>query len=108
MTKTNETFSASVRKVEREFGETGVGQENRTEVEYQVGFEVDGAFVPVTTVSGSRVEQLVAKAQRQAEEERKNAPEPEPTPQPQPEPQPQPQPTPQPTPELTQPEPQPQ
>jgi len=59
-----QTFTPSIRTVEKEYGETGVGQTNRLEVEYQLGFEVDGAFVRMATVTQAQVDAAVAKHER--------------------------------------------
>lgn len=59
-----------VRKVEQEYGETGVNQENRTDVEYQLGAEIDGGWVPFVTVQQGRVEMFQAQAEREREQEK--------------------------------------
>jgi len=61
--------SVEVRQVETEYGETGVGVPNRVEVEYQLGADVNGAWVPFASVSESRAEMFQARAEAEAEKE---------------------------------------
>ncbi len=61
--------SVEVRSVDTEYGETGVGQSNRTETEYQLGVDIDGAFVPFVTVQKGRAEMFQARAEAEAEAE---------------------------------------
>jgi hypothetical protein len=56
------SFTPEVRKVETEYGETGIGQANRVDVTYELGFEINGAWVKVGSVAGSTVDNLVAQA----------------------------------------------
>lgn len=44
----------SYRRTESVIGETGLGQEPRTEVSHEIGVEVDGVFVPFATMSDER------------------------------------------------------
>jgi hypothetical protein len=56
-----------VREVHNEVGETGVGVENRTDVVYELGVEIDGAWVPFGAQSASRVDSYQRAAASQAE-----------------------------------------
>lgn len=58
-----DTYVVEVRKVETEYGETGIGQSNRVEVAYELGATIDGAWVPFTSVSASRAEMFAARPQ---------------------------------------------
>lgn len=51
-------MTATYRTITRETGETGVGVDNRVEVEHQIGAHIDGVFVPFATIGGGRVEVL--------------------------------------------------
>jgi ribosomal protein L12E/L44/L45/RPP1/RPP2 len=55
-------MNAEVRRMEYEVGETGVGQANRTDVTWELGAEIDGAWVRFSSVPGSTVEALVQRA----------------------------------------------
>jgi hypothetical protein len=81
----DDTFPAEVRRVEVEYGETGVGQSNRTEVVYELGAEVNGAWVRFTSVPGSTVDTLGerAAANRPTDPEGPTMADVTPTPQPQ-------------------------
>jgi len=59
-------MGVEVRKTETEYHETGVGQSNRVDVTYQLGAEIDGAWVPFVSVPESKVEAAKA-AQPEAE-----------------------------------------
>lgn len=70
---TDQAFVAEVRRVETEYAETGdpaKGQPGmyapRVDVTYEVGAEVNGAWVKFGSVPGSTVDSLVAAAQSQA------------------------------------------
>ncbi len=63
--------AVEVRAVDTEYGETGVGVSNRTETEYQLGVDIDGAFVPFVTVQKGRAEMFQARAEAEAEAEAK-------------------------------------
>jgi hypothetical protein len=60
-------MTVSVRKVERVYHETGVGQSDRTEVHYELGDEIDGTWVPFASVSEGRVSDYAQRAERLAE-----------------------------------------
>jgi hypothetical protein len=60
-------MSVSIRKVERNFNETGQTPTVRTDVEYQLGGEIDGVFVPFVTVAAGRVEMFTRQAEADAE-----------------------------------------
>jgi len=45
-----------VRRVESVVGETGATPTTRVDVAYEVGFELDGDWVPVTSISESRAQ----------------------------------------------------
>jgi ribosomal protein L12E/L44/L45/RPP1/RPP2 len=55
-------MNAEVRRMEYEVGETGVGQANRIDVTYELGAEIEGAWVRFSSVPGSTVEALVQRA----------------------------------------------
>jgi ribosomal protein L12E/L44/L45/RPP1/RPP2 len=55
-------MNAEVRRMEYEVGETGVGQANRTDVTWELGAEIEGAWVRFSSVPGSTVEALVQRA----------------------------------------------
>ena len=55
-------MGVEVRRIETEYGETGVGVSNRTDVTYELGAEIDGAWVKFGSVPGSTVEALVQRA----------------------------------------------
>ncbi len=64
-----ETFPAEVRRVVTQVADTGTpgpgnpsGYYLRDEVSYEVGFESEGAWVRISSVPGSTVEALVARA----------------------------------------------
>jgi hypothetical protein len=80
-----DTFTAEVRKVETEIVETGVGQQNRIDVTYEIGATIDGAWVRFASVPGSTVETLTARARdaRPTDPEGPMMQEVTPTPQPQ-------------------------
>lgn len=67
-------MSVTYRKVERQIGETTqTDPTTRTEVEHQIGTEIDGVFVPFATIAGGRVEVLQrAETDRLAAEEKAN------------------------------------
>ena len=45
MAESKDSFPVEVRRLEREVHETGVGVGNRTDVVYQLGAEINGAWV---------------------------------------------------------------
>lgn len=51
------------RAVDVTYGETGQSDTTRVEKEYQLGLEIDGVFVPITTVAQGRVDMYTAQAQ---------------------------------------------
>ncbi len=56
-----------VREISTEYGETGVNVENRTDVSYELGAEVDGTWLAFASVAEGRAEVLLkASAERQA------------------------------------------
>lgn len=55
--------NVEVRKVETEYGETGVGVSNRTDVTYELGAEINGAWVKFASVPGNTVDSLVTRQQ---------------------------------------------
>lgn len=61
------------RKVDTDFHETGQTPTTRTDTEYQIGAEIDGVFVPFTTVHSGRVDMYKARAEaeKQAAEQAK-------------------------------------
>lgn len=61
-----DTYPVEVRAVETEYGETGVGQQNRTETTYELGATVNGAWVKFAGVPSSTVDSLVARAKENA------------------------------------------
>lgn len=62
-----ESISAvEVRRVETEYGETGVGQANRVDVGFELGATINGAWVRFASVAGSTVDALAARAAEQA------------------------------------------
>jgi hypothetical protein len=64
-------MSVSIKKVETVYHETGEGQQPRTDVEYVLGGEIDGVFVPFVTVQSGRVDMYKARAEA---EKAKNPP----------------------------------
>jgi hypothetical protein len=58
-------MAVTVRKVEKVYHETGVGQSDRTETHYELGAEVDGVFVPFASVSEARVADFAQRAERE-------------------------------------------
>lgn len=56
-------MSVSIRKVETEVHETGVGVDNRIDVTYELGGDVDGTFVPFARITQSHVDQAKARAE---------------------------------------------
>jgi hypothetical protein len=56
-----------MRKVEKSYHETGVGQSDRVETHYEIGAEIDGTFVPFATVTQERVDTAKQRAERDAE-----------------------------------------
>jgi hypothetical protein len=63
-------MSVEVRRVETEYHETGVGQQPRTDVTYELGAEVDGAWVAFARVT----ESVVQRAQEQAKQQQASRP----------------------------------
>lgn len=63
-------MSVSVKKTTTTYHETGVGQSPREEVSYQLGADIDGVFVPFTTLSENHVQNLIAAAQATADAEK--------------------------------------
>lgn len=59
-----------VRKIETEVGETGVGVENRIDTTYELGAEIDGAWVPFARVTEATVEHYQQRAKDAAEREK--------------------------------------
>lgn len=76
-TARSKTFTPSIQTVEKEYGETGVGQENRVETEYQLGFNVDGAFVRLASVRQAQVDAAVAKHKLLKGDDSEDEPEPD-------------------------------
>lgn len=60
-------MGVEVKKVETTYAETGVGQADRTDVTYELGAEIDGAWVRFASVTESTVEAAKAAAAAQAE-----------------------------------------
>lgn len=56
-------MTVSIRKVETEIHETGVGVSNRVDVTYELGDTVDGVFVPFARVTQAHVDQAKARAE---------------------------------------------
>lgn len=50
--------TVQVRKVETEYHETGVGQQSRTDVTYELGSVIEGKWVAFASVSANRLETL--------------------------------------------------
>lgn len=51
------------------YGETGVGVEDRVETVYELGAEIDGTWVPFTSVSEHRVADFAQREAQAAEAE---------------------------------------
>lgn len=63
MAKAAQSFTPSVRRVEKLVHETGVGQADRTDVNYELGAEIDGVFVPFVTLPAGRVDDARARSE---------------------------------------------
>lgn len=61
MAKAAQSFTPSIRRVEKIVHETGVGQSDRTDVNYELGAEIDGVFVPFVTLPEGRVDDARAR-----------------------------------------------
>lgn len=66
-------MSVSLKKVETVYHETGIGQADRTESEYQLGAEIDGVFVPFATMSENRAQVFVEAGKAAAEADKAKA-----------------------------------
>jgi hypothetical protein len=64
-----DSFEVAVRKTETEYNETGVGQSNRTDTNYELGAVINGAWVRFASVAGTTVDAIVQREQDRAEAE---------------------------------------